>query len=158
MPRKPTKYIVKLTEEQRSELLSLVNKGEHNARIIKRANILLLSDQGKTAPEIAENLSVSEQTVYNIRKRFTNGELDSALYEKPRPGARPKFQPQQEAYLIALACSEPPDGRERWTIRMLTNKVVELGILDEVGRETVRRTLKKTSLSRGRRSNGASPE
>ena len=158
MARKPTKYIVNLTEEQRSELLSLVNKGEHNARIIKRANILLLSDQCKTASEIAENLSVSDQTVYNIRKRFTNGGLDSALYEKPRPGAKPRFQPEQEAYLIALACSEPPDGRERWTVRMLASKVVELGILDEVGRETVRRTLKKTFSSPGRRSNGAFPE
>ncbi len=158
MPRKPTKYIVKLTDEQRSELLSLVNKGEHNARIIKRANILMLSDQGKTAPEIVENLPVSRQTVYNIRRRFTQGGLDSALYEKPRPGARRKFQIEQEAYVIALACTEPPEGRERWTLRLLTNKIVELGIVDKVGRETVRRTLKKTFLSRGRRSSGVSPE
>ena len=158
MPGKPTKYIVKLTDEQRSELLSLVNKGEHNARIIKRANILLLSDQGKTAPEIAENLPVSEQTVYNIRKRFVQEGLDSALHDKPRPGAKLCIQPEQEAHVIALACTEPPDGRERWTLRLLTNKVVELGIVEEVSRETVRRTLKKTSLSRGRRSNGVSPE
>ena len=157
MPRKPTKYIVKLTNEERSELLSLVNKGEHNARIIKRANILLLSDQGKTAPEIVENLPVSEQTVYNIRKRFTQGGLDSALYDRPRPGAKARIQPEQEAHLIALACTEPPDGRERWTLRLLTNKVVQLGIVEEVSRETVRRTLKKTSLSPGRRSNGVSP-
>ena len=158
MPRRPTKYIVKLTNKQRSELLSLVNRGECNARVIKRANILLQSDVGKIAPQIAKDLNTSQQTVYNIRKRFTNGGLESALYEKPRPGAKRKFQPQQEAYLIALACSEPPDGRERWTIRMLTNKVVELGILEEVGRETVRRTLKKTLSSPGRRSSGASPE
>ena len=134
------------------------NKGGTDARVIKRANILLLSDQGKTAPEIAEFIHTSENTVYNIRKRFTNDGLESALYEKPRPGAKPKFQPEQEAYLIVLACSEPPDGRERWTLRMLTNKVVELGILDRVGRETVRCTLKKTFSSPGRRSSGASPE
>ena len=112
MPKKPTKYIVKLTYKQRSELLSLVNKGEHNARIIKRGNILLQSDAGKTAPQIAEDLNTSQQTVYKIRKRFTQEGLESALYEKPRPGAKRKFQSEQEAYLIATACSEPPDGRE----------------------------------------------
>lgn len=158
MPRKPTKYKVRLTDEQRSELLSIVNKGEHNARIVKRANILLLSDEGRTAPQIVEVLSTSEQTVYNIRKRFIQEGLESSIHEKPRPGAKRKFQPEQEAHLIALTCSDPPDGRERWTIRMLANKVVELGILDEVGRETVHRTLKKTLSSHGKRNSGASPE
>ena len=157
MPRKPTKYKIRLTDEQRCELLSIVSKGEHNARLIKRANILLLSDEGKTAPQIVEALSTTEQTVYNIRKRFSQEGLESAIHEKPRPGAKPLIQPEQEAHIIALACSTPPDDRERWTVRMLTNKVVELGILDEVSRETVRRTLKKTSLSRGRRSSGVSP-
>lgn len=157
MPRKPTKYKVKVTDAERSELLSLLSKGEHNARIIKRANILLLSDQGKTAPEIVENLPVSKQTVYNIRKRFVQEGLDSALHDKPRPGAKPRIQPEQEAHVIALACTEPPDGRERWTLRLLTNKIVQLGIVEEVSRETVRRTLKKTSLSPGRRNNGVYP-
>lgn len=156
MPRKPTKYKIRLTDEQRSKLLSIVSKGEYNARLIKRANILLLSDEGRTAPQIVEVLNTSEQTVYNIRKRFVQEGLESAIHEKPRPGAKRKFQPEQEAHLIALTCSDPPEGRERWTVRMLANKVVELGILDEVGRETVRRTLKKTSLSLGRRSNGVS--
>ncbi len=158
MPRKPTKYKIKLTDEQRSELLSIVNKGEHNARLIKRANILLLSDKGRTAPQIVENLSISEQTVYNIRKRFVQEGLESAIHEKPRPGAKRKFQPEQEAHLIALTCSDPPEGRERWTLRLLTEKIVELDVLDSVGRETVRRTLKKTFLSPGRRSNGVCPE
>jgi len=157
MPKKPEKYIIKLSNEQHNKLLSLLNKGEHNARLIKRANILLLSDEGRNAPQIVEALSVSEQTVYNIRKRFVQEGLESAIHEKPRPGAKRKFQPEQEAHLIALTCSDPPEGRERWTVRLLTNKVVELGILDEVGRETVRRTLKKTSLSPGRRNNGVSP-
>ncbi len=158
MPRKPTKYMIRLTDEQRSELLSIVNKGEHNARLIKRANILLLSDKGRTAPQIVENLSISEQTVYNIRKRFVQEGLESALHEKPRPGGKRKFQIEQEAHLIALACSDPPEGRERWTLRLLTEKIVELDVLDSVGRETVRRTLKKTFLSPGRRSDGVCPE
>ncbi len=158
MPKKPTKYIVTLTEEQRNELLSLLNKGEHNARVIKRANILLQSDAGKIAPQIAENLKASQQTVYNIRKRFTQGGLYLALHEKPRPGAKRKLDAKQEAHVIATACSGPPGDRARWTVRLLTDRIVELGIVDEISRETVRRTLKKTRLSRGRRSSGVYPK
>ncbi len=157
MPKKPEKYIIKLADEQHTELLSLLNKGEHSARIIKRANILLQSDAGKTAPQIAESLKTSQQTVYNIRKRFTQGGLDLALHEKPRPGAKRKLDSKQEAHVIATACSHPPEDRTRWTVRLLTDRIVELGIVDEISRETVRRTLKKTRLSRGRRSSGAYP-
>ena len=145
MPRKPTKYIVKLTDEQRSELLSLVSKGECKARVINRGNILLLSEKGKSAPQITESVPVSNQTVYNIRKRFVQEGLESALHEKQRPGAKRKLDIKQEAHVIALACSTPPDERVRWTVRLLTSKIVELGIVEEVSRETVRRTLKKTS-------------
>ena len=155
MPKKPEKYIVKLTDKQRNELLSLLNKGKHNSRVIKRVNILLQSDAGKTARQISENLGTTKQTVYNIRKRFTSGGLRSALYEKPRPGGKRRLDARQEAHIIATACSDPPGCRERWTIRLLTDRIVELGIVDEISRETVRRTLKKTSLSRGRRSSGA---
>ena len=157
MPRKPTKYVIRLTDKQRSELSPLLDKGETKARTIKRANILLLSDQGKSALEIAKILSTSKQTVYNIRKRFTQEGLESALYDKPWPGAKSSSNPKQEAYVIALACSDPPEGRQRWTVRLLTEKVVQLGIVDEVSRETVRRALKKTASNRGRRSSGASP-
>ena len=157
MPKKPTKYIVKLTEEQHNELLSLLNKGEHKSRVIKRANILLLSDEGKTAPQIAAALKTSVQAVYNIRKRFIDDGLESSLYEKPRPGAKRKLDATQEAHVIATACSKPPGDRTRWTVRLLTDRIIELGITDEISRETVRRTLKKTRLSPGSGSNGASP-
>jgi len=157
MPKKPEKYIVKLTRKQRNKLLSLLNKGEHKARVIKRANILLQSDLGKTASRIAEDLKTSQQTVYNIRKRFTQGGLDLALYERPRPGAKRKLDTTQEAHVIATACSEPPGDRTRWTVRLLTDRIIELGIADRISRETVRRTLKKTRSSHGRRSNGAFP-
>lgn len=158
MPKKPEKYIVKLTDVQRNELFSLLNKGEHNSRIIKRVNILLQSDAGKTAPQISENLKTTKQTVYNIRKRFTKSGLDSSLYEKPRPGGKRRLDARQEAHVIATACSAPPGCRSRWTIRLLTDRIVELNIVDEISRETVRRTLKKTSLSRGSINIGAYPE
>jgi transposase len=158
MPKKPEKYIVKLSDEQHNELVSLLNKGEHSARIIKRANILLQSAAGKTAPHISKDLKTSQQTVYNIRKRFVQGGLDLALHEKPRPGAKRKLDTEQEAHVIATACSDPPGDRARWTVRLLTDRIVELGIVDEISRETVRRTLKKTRLSRGRRSSGVYPK
>ncbi len=91
-------------------------------------------------------------------KRFTQGGLDLALYEKPRPGAKRKLDTKQEAHVIATACSHPPEDRTRWTVRLLTDRIVELGIVDEISRETVRRTLKKTRLSRGRRSSGVYPK
>jgi hypothetical protein len=94
--------------------------------------------------------------VLNIRKRFVKEGLESALYDKPRPGAKPLFDSKQEAYVIALACSTPPEDREQWTVRLLTDKVVELGVIDAVSRETIRRTLKKTILNLGRRNGGAS--
>ncbi len=100
MPKKPEKYIIKLTDEQHTELLSILNKGKHNARIIKRANILLQSDAGKTALHISKDLKTSQQTVYNIRKRFTQGGLDLALYEKSRPGVERKLDTKQEAHVI----------------------------------------------------------
>ena len=153
MSKKPKEYIVQLTDEQNARLLSLVNKGEYNAHVIKRANVLLLSHQGKTAIEIANVFNTSQQTVYNIRKRFVKGGLDDALYDNDQ---EPKGDSSSSTYIMALACSDPPDGRERWTIRLLANKTVELGIADEVSRETIRRTLKKTNLSHGKRSNGVS--
>ena len=158
MPKKPEKYIVKLTDGQRNELFSLLNKGEHSSRVIKRVNILLQSDSGKTAPQIAEDLKTSQQTVYNIRKRLTNGGLESSLYEKPRQGGKRRLDARQEAHIIATACSAPPGCRSRWTIRLLTDRIVELGIVDEISRETVRRTLKKTSLSLGSINTGVCPE
>jgi transposase len=154
MPQKPRKYKVHLTDDIRCELLSLVNRGEAKARTIKRANILLLSDQGKTASEISKLLHASQQTVYNIRKRFIEEGVGSALNERPRSGVKQCLDTKQEAHVIALACSTPPDGRERWTVRLLTEKVVELGIMEEISRETVRRTLKKTRSNRGKRNDG----
>lgn len=153
MPR-PKKHVVELTDEQRSSLLDLLKKGEAKARMLIRARILLLSAEGKTDRWIADALKVNPQTVRNIRKRFAEEGLEAALQERPRPGARPKLDGKQEAFLIALACSEPPEGREHWTMQLLADRLVELGIVASISDETVRRVLKKTTSSPGRRSNG----
>ncbi len=118
------------------------------------ACILLLAHKQWFDKDVAEALQVSASTVMNVRKRFGAGGLDAALYDKPRPGAVRKLDGKQEALLVALACSQP-DERETWTMQLLADKLVELNVVDEISDETVRRTLKKTRSSRGRRSSGA---
>lgn len=139
----PKKYVVTLTEDQESYLLDLLKKGKAKARKLTRARILLLSAEGKTDQTIADVLKVNPQTVRNIRKRFAEEGLEAALEERPRPGAQPKLDAKQEAFLIALACSDPPEGREHWTMQLLADRLVELGIVESISDETVRRVLKK---------------
>ncbi len=147
MPRKV--YIVELTTEEKDELLELTRKGKVSARKIKRANILLQADKGKTDREIAENLEVGKATVERTRKKFVEGGLEWALNERHRPGGKLKLDGTKEAFLVALAHSEPPEGRERWTMQLLADRLVQLGMVDSVSDETVRRTLKKRSASPG---------
>jgi transposase len=153
---KAKKHVVHLTEEQRAYLQALLKKGTAKARVLTRARILLLADEGWADRFIAAVLQVSAQTVYSIRKRFAEGGLEGALQERPRPGAQPKLDGRQEAFLIALACSEPPQGRERWTMQLLADKLVELGVVESISDETVRRVLKKMTLSPGKRNSGVS--
>ncbi len=147
MPRKV--YIVDLTQDERSEVLELTRKGKVSARKIKRANILLQADKGKTDQQSAENLSVGTATVQRTRQKFVEGGLEWALNERHRPGGKLKLEGSQEAFVVALAHSEPPEGRERWTMQLLADRLVQLGIVDSISDETVRRTLKKRSASPG---------
>jgi transposase len=154
MPR-PKAYVVTLTEQERLSLRDLLKKGEVNARMVPRARILLLSAAGATDQSIAEVLKGNPQTVRNIRKRFVEAGLEAAVPERPRPGAQPKLDSKQEAFLIALACSAPPEGRERWTMQLLADRLVERKMVESISDETVRRVLNKTPLSPGRSSSGA---
>ncbi len=122
-----------------------VGSYESKARTLTRARILLLSAEGKTDEFIVDALKVAPQTVRNIRKRFAEEGLSAALSEQPRPGARRKLDGKQEAFLVALVCSTPPQGREHWTMRLLADKLVELGVVESISDETVRRVLKKTT-------------
>lgn len=151
---RPKQHPVSLNNEQHEQLNKLLSKGEANARVLTRARILLLAHKQWFDKDVAEALQVSASTVMNVRKRFGAGGLDAALYDKPRPGAVRKLDGKQEALLVALACSQP-DERETWTMQLLADKLVELNVVDEISDETIRRTLKKTRSSRGRRSSGA---
>ena len=143
MPAK--KYVVKLTPQEREYLLSLTSKGEVRARKMKRAQILLKADEGMKDKEIQSVLNTSRPTVERIRKRFVDGNLDKALHDDPRPGSQTKLDGRAEAQLIALTCSDAPDGHERWTLRLLADKLVELDVVDSISHEAVRQYLKKTN-------------
>jgi transposase len=109
----------------------------------------LKSDEGKTDQEIADLLYSSEDTISRTRQSFCEDGVEAALADKPHPGADRKMDDGQEANLVALACSDPPNGRKRWTLKLLTNRLVEDGIVDDVSVETVRLVLKKTDSSPG---------
>ena len=151
-----TKYLVNLTDDERARLESLVAKGTGKARVLTRARILLAADRDDTDTAIAYALHTSRDRVADVRKRCVDGGLERALYDAPRPGAQRKLAGPQEAFVIALACTDPPTGRERWTMQLLADKLVELQIVEEISDETVRVTLKKTRPSPGSRRTGAS--
>ena len=143
MPAK--KYIVKLESEERESLLELTSKGQLSARKMKRAQILLKADEGWKDKGVMAALNTSRTTVERTRKRFVEGGLDRALNEDTRPGQRAKLDEKAKAHLIALACSEAPDGRDHWPLRLLADKLVELGLVESLSHETVRQVLKKTT-------------
>ena len=142
MSRK-TIFCVRLSEEDRTELNKYLRHGKSPARSLTRARILLLADEGHSDEVIVEALKVSRPTVNRIRKRYCEGGLDFALYEKPRSGAPPKLDGRVEAELTLLACSEPPEGRSKWTLRLLADKLVELEAVDSISHMSVHRILKK---------------
>jgi transposase len=145
---------VYLNENEREELEQLIKSGTKSARVIARARTLLLLDrsQGKkrTIEEVVAAAMVSQGTVSNTKKRYFTGGLQAALYDRPRPGAKPKITGEVEAQLIALVCSEPPEDRERWTLRLLADELVALELVESISHVAVRDVLKKTNLSLGK--------
>jgi transposase len=140
------RYRVDLSEAERSDLEALLRGGRRAARTLKRAQILLAADAGMPDETIAQSLGVGGSTVYRTKRRFVEGNLDKALHEEPRPGAARKLSAQEEALLVATACSRPPEGRARWTIELLAGEIVRLTEHDGISRETVRRRLAENEL------------
>lgn len=154
MPKQ--KYIVDLSAAERATLEHMLRSGKTGARKLTRARILLKAADGLSDDAIAAALDVGTATVFRTRQRFVEASL-GALDELPRPGAQRKLTGQQEAHLIAVACTPAPEGQARWTLRLLADKVVECGFAPSIARETVRQVLKKTNLSPGKPSNGVCP-
>lgn len=149
------KYVVRLSGDEREQLAALIRKGSSSAHRLLKARILLKADvseagEGWSDNEIIGDLETSASMVYRVRKQLVEEGLVAVLSRKPRatPAVPRIFDGEKEAKLIALACSEPPKGRPRWTLRLLENKVVELNIIDRVSDSTIGRTLKKTFSSR----------
>jgi len=140
------RYRVDLSEAERVELEALLRGGRHAARTLKRAQILLAADAGMPDETIAQSLCVGGSTVYRTRRRFVEGNLDKALTEEPRPGAKRKLSGHEEALLVATACSRPPQGRARWTIELLAGEMVRLTDHASLSGETVRRRLAENKL------------
>jgi transposase len=136
--------LVELTDEQRTELTNRLEREALTGRQRRRLEILLLADCGQTDDQIATATGAGRSTVERTRKRFAREGLDAALSDKPRRGAPAKLDGKQEAMIVALACSDAPEGQARWTARLLANRVVELEIVESISESSVRRVLKKT--------------
>ena len=133
-------YRVTLTQYERDELGTFLSGGRQAARKLKRAQILLAADAGVGDEEIAASVGVGGSTVYRTKRRFVEGNLERALSEESRPGAKRKLTGKEEALLVATACANPPAGRARWTLDLLAGEMVKLTAHESLSRETVRRT------------------
>ena len=131
------KYAVRLAPEQWEELQRLIRVGKSSARVTARARILLKSDDGWAAPQVAEALDAALSTVYRVKQRFAEEGLEGVLQDRPQANRPRKLDDRGEAHLIALACSPPPEGHDHWTLRLLAGKVVELGLTPSMSREGV---------------------
>jgi transposase len=152
------RYRVELSQAERAELGALLSGGKHAARKLKRAQILLAADAGTGDEEIARGVGVGGSTVYRTKRRFVLGNLEAALSEEPRPGARRKLSGKEEALLVATACSKPPAGRARWTLELLAGAMVKLTEHGKLSRETVRRRLAENELKPWRKDMWCIPE
>jgi putative transposase len=157
MPQK--QHGVKLTLDERQELERFVTRGKKSAREITRARILLLTQDGRRVTEIAQTLGVSRGTIYNTYKRYRQKKartpLMEGLQEAPRSGRPLKFDSRVEVKATMIACSAPPAGRARWTLQLIADRLVTLGVTDSISHESARQLLKKTASSPGSRNSGA---
>jgi len=145
------RYRVELSQAERCELTAMLSKGKRAARKLKRAQILLAADAGRSDEEIARTVAVGGSTVYRTKRRFVEGNLERALSEDPRPGAERKLTGKEEALLVATACANPPKGRARWTLELLADAMVKLTGHESLSGETVRRRLAENGLKPWRR-------
>ena len=150
------RYAVQLSVEERTQLEGLIRRGQHSARVINRARILLKTDEGWSASQVATALDTSQRTVFRTKRRYAEEGLDGVLHDHPQANRCRKLDDRGEAHLIALSCSDAPEGHAHWTLRLLAGKAVELGLVESLSYETVRQRLKKTPSSPGKSASGAS--
>jgi transposase len=144
------RYVVQLTPAERADREALTRKGTCRARTVKRALVLLAAADGRTDAVIAAQVRVSTATAERLRRRCVAAGVAAAVADRPRPGKARKLDGRQEAHLLALACTEPPAGRQSWTMQLLADKLVEQQLVEAISDETVRRVLKKGTSNRGK--------
>ncbi len=138
-------HSVKLKKQSRQYLQKIVETGQDKARKITRCRILLLADEGRTDQEISDALNVCLATIFNIRRRYCQEGLERAIHERARSGQPPKFKGKSMAKITAIACSKPPEGRAKWSLRLLADRVIELDIVESISHVSVQSILKKTN-------------
>jgi transposase len=144
---------VQLTKQERKQIAGMMNKGWESARVLRRALILRQLDQGQTAAQVASHVGVAPKTARAIARRYEEEGLDSALYEKPRPGKRRRLDAGQSQRIIAMVCSPPPRGQGRWSVRLIAQEAVKRKLVARVGRETIRILLQSHDLKPWREKN-----
>lgn len=152
------KHTVTLSDKERRKLVAIVTKGRNKASFIQRAHILLKSADGKTDAEISQWLYISESTVRRTRLRFGEAGIEAALADEAAAEREPLLNEKQEGHLVALACSTPPNGRERWTLELLTERLIADGVVGSISVESVRLLLQKNISNPGRYVSGVSPD
>lgn len=147
------KYIIELSEQEKQQLQDIITCGTHNARVITRAHILLKSHKGYTDEVIMEHTGASRRTVQRTRKRYHEGGLQRSLYDAPRPGAPTKLCAHAEAHLVALACSNAPEGRDHWTLEMLQERLVGDKVVSSISTVAIWYHLKERGIKPWREKN-----
>ena len=144
---------IHLEDNERTELEQLIKSGIHSARVLSRARTLLLLDRSqgdkRTIAQVVDASMVSQGTVSNLKRRYFAGGLERALFDLSRPGAKPKIDGEAEAHLIALTCSDPPEGYDHWTLRLLADRLVTMEVVESISHVAVGNALKKMNLSLG---------
>ena len=147
------KHIITLSNREEQQLHNITQKGKHNVREIKRAHVLLKSFAGMKDEDIAYDVDTSARTVERIRARYVKGGIDRALYDAPRSGQPPKLNEKAEAHLVAIACSDPPKGRDRWTLELLRKQLIRDGKVKDISTVALWRRLKERGIKPWREKN-----
>jgi transposase len=148
--------MIQLSEEERQEVEGFIRRGKANARTLTRAHVLLKAADGWTITRLSETFNISPATVSNIRQRYREGGINAVLTDRRQQNRRRALSGAAEAMIVAVACSPVPDGHDHWTVRMIRDKLVEMGVVDHVSHGTVHHALKKMNLSPGSASSGVS--
>jgi putative transposase len=149
------RHLVCLTDEARFALSAMLQSGVHRARVLRRAQVLLKSDEGLVDSEICEHTGVSERSIRAIRQRYCRQGLERAIYDAPRSGKPPEFTERQQKQVIALACTDPPEGRARWTLTLLAEEAVKRGIVTSLSKSEVALWLTAADLKPWQKKDGA---